>query len=52
MLYREIKNCNKCPLKIDGFCQGADKEELPMCTSWYPDTNVDEIVLDLLFKDM
>ena len=52
MTYQEIKGCNECPLKIDGFCKGIKEEEDPMCVSWGPDTNIDKIVLDLLLKDM
>ena len=52
MTYQEIKECSDCPLKIDGFCKGIKEEEIPMCASWSPDTNVSEIVLDLLLKDM
>lgn len=54
MLYGEIKNCSECPVKIDGFCSGSNTEEEPMCikNNWTHDTNIDKVLLDLLFNEM
>lgn len=52
MLYAEITSCDKCPIKIDGFCEGANSEENPMCSDWSPNTDINKVLLDLLLDEM
>lgn len=48
MTYKEISGCEECPVKTNGFCEGANKENAPICLLWSPDTDVDKVVFKLL----
>jgi hypothetical protein len=52
VLYSDITSCDKCPVKIDGFCNGVDAEDAPICSGWSPDTDVSKVLLDLLLDEM
>ena len=51
MKYCDIKNCDRCPIKINGFCQGSHQEKSPMCLQWTPDTDIDRVLINLLFNE-